>query len=97
MAGAAGGAAGGTEGGVQAGVFTAAAVLLAPSVLYKLSKNPKAVNRLIAFEKKGFKPSEYTPEVVLSTLAKIFNPLRDDEKKEIKKEAYDAGYYNINY
>ena len=97
LAGAAGGAAGGTEGGVQAGVFTAAAVLLAPSVLYKLSKNPKAVNRLIAFEKKGFKPSEYTPEVVLSTLAKIFNPLRDDEKKEIKKEAYDAGYYNINY
>tara|TARA_Y100001963_G_C6778681_1_gene448710 strand:- start:118 stop:2031 length:1914 start_codon:yes stop_codon:yes gene_type:complete len=97
LAGAAGGAAGGTEGGVQAGVFTAAAVLLAPSVLYKLSKNPKAVNKLIAFEKKGLKPSEYTPEVVLSTLAKIFNPLRDDEKKEIKKEAYDAGYYNINY
>lgn len=97
LAGAAGGAAGGTEGGVQAGLYTAAAVLSAPSILYKLSKSPKAVNRLIGLEKKGFKASEYTPEVVLSTLAKIFNPLRDDEKKEIKKEAYNAGYYNIRY
>ena len=94
----AGGVAGGDVGSAaQPAIYTAAAVLLAPSILYKLSKSPKAVNRLIGLEKKGFKASEYTPEVALSTLAKIFNPLRDDEKKAIKKEAYNAGYYNINY
>jgi len=92
----AGGLAGGdVSSGAQAGLVTAAAILGMPSVLYKLSKSPTAVNRLIAFEKKGFKASEYTPEVVLSTLAKIFNPLRDDEKEAIKREAYNAGYYNI--
>jgi len=81
--------------GATAAATTALGVLGLPPVLYRLSKSPRAVNKLIAFEKRGFKPSEYTPEFVMSSLAKIFSELNEDDRNAIKEEAYNAGVYNI--
>jgi hypothetical protein len=81
--------------GATAAATTALGVLGLPPVLYRLSKSPRAVNKLIAFEKRGFKPSEYTPEFVMSSLAKIFSELNEDDRSAIKEEAYNAGVYNI--
>jgi len=81
--------------GASAAATTALGVLGLPPVLYRLSKNPRAVSKLIAFEKRGFKPNEYTPEFVMSSLAKIFSGLNEDDRSAIKEEAYNAGVYNI--
>jgi hypothetical protein len=81
--------------GFIAAATSATGILGLPPVLYYLSKNPRAVNKLIAFEKRGFKPTEYTPEFIASSLAKIFAELNDDDRKAIKEEAYNAGNYNI--
>ena len=81
--------------GVMAAATSATGILGLPPVLYYLSKNPRAVNKLIAFEKRGFKPTEYTPEFIASSLAKIFAEVNDDDRQAIKEEAYNAGNYNI--
>jgi hypothetical protein len=81
--------------GASAAATTALGVLGLPPVLYRLSKNPRAVSKLIAFEKRGFKPNEYTPEFVMSSLAKVFSELNEDDRSAVKEEAYNAGVYNI--
>lgn len=82
--------------GAMAAATSAAGILGLPPVLYHLSKNPKAVNRLIALEKRGFKPGDYTPEFIMSSLAKIFSGLDEESKKAVKEEAYNAGNYDLN-
>lgn len=82
--------------GAAAAATTALTVLGLPPVLYRLSKSPKAINRLIAMDKQGFKPNQFTPEFVMSSIAKIFSELDETNKKAIKEEAYNAGNYNIS-
>ena len=82
--------------GAAAAATTALTVLGLPPVLYRLSKSPRAINRLIAMDKQGFKPNQFTPEFVMSSIAKIFSELDETNKKAIKEEAYNAGNYSIN-
>tara|TARA_B100000131_G_scaffold6410_1_gene6640 strand:- start:61 stop:1932 length:1872 start_codon:yes stop_codon:yes gene_type:complete len=79
-----------------AAATSATTILGLPAVLYHLSKNPKAVSKLIAFEKRGFKPTEFTPEFITSSLAKVFAELNSEDRKAIKEEAYNAGNYNLD-
>jgi hypothetical protein len=77
----------------QTAAISAAGVLGLPVVLYKLSKNPAAVRRLISLEKTAKEKPNVTPEFIVSSLAKVFSALNEDDKKAIKEELYNANYY----
>lgn len=77
----------------QTAAISAAGVLGLPVVLYKLSKNPTAVRRLISLEKTAKEKPDVTPEFIVSSLAKVFSALNEDDRKSIKEELYNANYY----
>ncbi len=77
----------------QTAAVSAVGVLGLPVVLYKLSKNPAAVKRLISLEKTAKQKPNVTPEFIVSSLSKVFSALNEDDKKSIKEELYNANYY----
>jgi hypothetical protein len=77
----------------QTAAVSAAGVLGLPVVLYKLSKNPAAVRRLISLEKTAKEKPDVTPEFIVSSLSKVFSALNEDDRKSIKEELYNANYY----
>lgn len=77
----------------QTAAISAAGVLGLPVILYKLSKNPAAVKRLISLEKNAQQKPNVTPEFIVSSLSKVFAALNEDDRKSIKEELYNANYY----
>ena len=82
--------------GATTALTSAAGILGLPAVLYRISRNPKAVNKLIALQKRGFNSADLTPELIGSSLAKVFAELNSEDRKAIKEEAYNAGNYNLD-
>ena len=79
----AGGAGVSAFGGV-AGLLTAGAILFAPVVFEKAARNPKAVNKMLAFEKTTFKTEVAKERAVALILAEVMDGLTTKEQAEIR-------------
>ena len=77
--------AGGVAGGVAGASLGLGAVLGIPFVLAKITSSPKAVNRLLAFEKKQFKSPEAMETASLLVVSDIMELLTDEEKAEVRE------------
>lgn len=77
--------AGGVAGGVAGGGLAAGAVLLTPVLLAKLATNPKAVNKLLAFNKRKFKSSEATVLAGTNLIGDLIVDLSEEDRAEIKE------------
>ena len=67
-------------------VGTAVAVLGTPMFLAKASSNPKAVNRLLAFNKAKFKSDEAREKAALLIVSDVMDALSDEEQAEIRNQ-----------
>lgn len=67
-------------------IGTAAAVLGTPIFLAKASSNPKAVNRLLAFNKTKFKSDEAREKAALFIVSDVMDALSDEEQAEIRNQ-----------
>lgn len=67
-------------------IGTAAAVLGTPIFLAKASSNPKAVNRLLAFNKAKFKSDEAREKAALFIVSDVMDALSDEEQAEIRNQ-----------
>lgn len=76
----------GTVGGAPLAIGTAAAVLGTPIFLAKASSNPKAVNRLLAFNKAKFKSDEAREKAALFIVSDVMDALSDEEQAEIRNQ-----------
>ncbi len=77
--------AGGVAGGVAGASLGLGAVLGIPFVLAKITSSPRAVNRLLAFEKKQFKSPEAMETASLLVVSDIMELLTDEEKAEVRE------------
>jgi len=77
--------AGGVTGGVVGATAGLGAVLGIPFVLAKITSSPRAVNRLLAFEKKQFKSPEAMETASLLVVSDIMELLTDEEKAEVRE------------
>ncbi len=77
--------AGGVTGGVAGATLGLGAVLGIPFVLAKITSSPRAVNRLLAFEKKQFKSPEAMETASLLVVSDIMELLTDEEKAEVRE------------
>jgi len=73
-----------TTGPVAAG--TALAVIGTPMFMAKASSNPKAVNRLLAFNKAKFKSDEAREKAALLIVSDVMDALSDEEQAEIRNQ-----------
>lgn len=78
-------ATGGVVGGAVGGGLAAGAVLLTPVLLAKLATNPKAVNKLLAFNKRKFKSSEATVLAGTNLIGDLIVDLSEEDRAEIKE------------
>jgi len=76
----------GTVGGAPLAIGTAAAVLGTPIFLAKASSNPKAVNRLLAFNKAKFKSDQAREKAALFIVSDVMDALSDEEQAEIRNQ-----------
>mgnify|MGYP000090998716 FL=1 len=74
--------------GVYAGgpvaVLSAATILTAPVVLAKMSHNPKAVNKLLAFEKTKFKSDALREKAATFLVSDFIDNLSTEEQAEVR-------------
>jgi hypothetical protein len=77
--------AGGVTGGVAGATLGLGAVLGIPFVLAKITSSPRAVNRLLAFEKKKFKSPEAMETASLLVVSDIMELLTGEEKAEVRE------------
>jgi len=76
----------GTVGGAPLAVGTAMAVIGTPIFLAKAASNPKAVNRLLAFNKAKFKSDDAREKAVLLIVSDVMDALSDEEQAEIRNQ-----------
>lgn len=74
---------GATTGGLTA-IASAGAVLASPIVLAKMAANPKAVNKLLAFEKMTFKNDELKEKAAALIVSDVMDKLTEEEQQEVK-------------
>tara|TARA_R110002124_G_C8963060_1_gene514233 strand:- start:1797 stop:3800 length:2004 start_codon:yes stop_codon:yes gene_type:complete len=90
-----GAAVGGTAvGGPLLGMGSAAAVLMAPVFLAKAAVNPKAVNKLLAFDKMTFKNDVFKEKALTLIISDVLNGLTKEEQAELRngiREQYNLG------
>lgn len=77
--------AGGATAGFSGAAVGLGAVLGIPFVLAKITSSPRAVNRLLAFEKKQFKSPEAMETASLLVVSDIMELLTDEEKAEVRQ------------
>ena len=77
--------AGGATAGFSGAAVGLGAVLGIPFVLAKITSSPRAVNRLLAFEKKQFKSPEAMETASLLVVSDIMELLTDEEKAEVRE------------
>ncbi len=73
-------------GGAPLAVGTAMAVIGTPIFLAKAASNPKAVNRLLAFNKAKFKSDDAREKAVLLIVSDVMDALSDEEQAEIRNQ-----------
>lgn len=78
-------ATGGAVGGVVGGGVAAGAVLLTPILLAKLATNPKAVNKLLAFNKRNFKNADAAVLAGTNLIGDLIRELPEEDQAEIKE------------
>ena len=98
-AGVLGGASALTFGGAVGGLATAAAIFSAPSILYKLARNPSTVNKLLALNNNVLSASakggdKQGAEVMVAGFAKIVNAMPELEKAQLVDEMQKLGISN---
>ena len=76
----------GTVGGAPLAVGTAMAVIGTPIFLAKAASNPKAVNRLLAFNKAKFMSDDAREKAVLLIVSDVMDALSDEEQAEIRNQ-----------
>ena len=64
--------------------LTASAILTAPVVLAKMSHNPKAVNKLLAFEKTKFKSDALREKAATFLVSDFIDNLSTEEQAEVR-------------
>ena len=78
-------ATGGAVGGVVGGGVAAGAVLLTPILLAKLATNPKAVNKMLAFNKRNFKNADAAVLAGTNLIGDLIRELPEEDQAEIKE------------
>ena len=78
------GAGAGAAFGGPIGVLGSAAVLFAPVFLEKAARNPKAVNKLLAFEKSNFKNDAAREKAVALIISEVMDGLSTEEQAEMR-------------
>lgn len=78
-------ATGGAVGGVVGGGVAAGAVLLTPILLAKLATNPKAVNKMLAFNKRDFKNADAAVLAGTNLIGDLIRELPEEDQAEIKE------------
>ena len=73
-------------GGAPLAVGTAMAVIGTPIFLAKAASNPKAVNRLLAFNKAKFKSDDAREKAALFIVSDVIDALSDEEQAEIRNQ-----------
>lgn len=72
--------------GLVPGLLTAGAVFLGPKMLAAAASNPKAVNKLLAFEKMTFKDDKARDKAATLIVAEIMDGLNKERRAEIRNE-----------
>ena len=67
-------------------IATALAVIGTPMFMAKAASNPKAVNRLLAFNKAKFKSDDAREKAVLLIVSDVMDALSDEEQAEIRNQ-----------
>lgn len=80
----AGAGAGASVGGVVGAALGSGAILTAPIFLAKAASNPKAVNKLLAFEKMTFKSPEAMEKFASFIVSDTMDALSEEEQAEIR-------------
>ena len=78
------GAGGYAVGGITGAILTPAVVLTAPIFLAKMATNKKAVNRLIALDKKKFINEELREKAVAAVISDVMDGLSEEEQAELR-------------
>ena len=78
------GAGGYAVGGLTGAILTPAVVLTAPIFLAKMATNKKAVNRLIALDKKKFINEELREKAVAAVISDVMDGLSEEEQAELR-------------
>jgi hypothetical protein len=78
------GAGGYALGGTVGAILTPAVVLTAPIFLAKMATNKKAVNRLIALDKKKFINEELREKAVAAVISDVMDGLSEEEQAELR-------------
>ena len=79
-----GGVAGGTAGAMMGAIIAPTVILTIPIFLAKAASNPKAVNKLLAFEKMTFKSPEAMEKFAALIVSDTMDALSDEEQAEIR-------------
>ena len=77
---------GGVAGGILGGAFTLGAILMAPVFLAKAAYNPKAVNRLLAFEKTKFKSTDAMEKAATLLIDDVVRGMNEYESAQLRSE-----------
>ena len=77
---------GGVAGGILGGAFTLGAILMAPVFLAKAAYNPKAVNRLLAFEKTKFKSTDAMEKAATLLIDDVVRGMNEYEAAQLRAE-----------
>jgi hypothetical protein len=77
---------GGVAAGVVGGAFTLGAILMAPVFLAKAAYNPKAVNRLLAFEKTKFKSTDAMEKAATLLIDDVVRGMDEYEAAQLRAE-----------
>jgi hypothetical protein len=72
--------------GGAAGVLGGAGIILGPVFLEKAARNPKAINKLLAFEKTNFKNDTARDKAVALIVAEVMDGLTTEEQAEIRNQ-----------
>lgn len=76
----------GVIGGITGGVFTLGAILMAPVFLAKAAYNPKAVNRLLAFDKTKFKSTDAMEKAATLLIDDVVRGMDEYESAQLRVE-----------
>lgn len=77
---------GGVTAGIVGGAFTLGAILMAPVFLAKAAYNPKAVNRLLAFEKTKFKSTDAMEKAATLLIDDVVRGMDEYEAAQLRAE-----------
>jgi hypothetical protein len=77
---------GGFTAGIVGGAFTLGAILMAPVFLAKAAYNPKAVNRLLAFEKTKFKSTDAMEKAATLLIDDVVRGMNEYESAQLRAE-----------